>query len=87
METHLLPDDLSEDFLSNGKFILLLRNPKDTIVSLYHHIKKDSVQFFSESWDNLVECFVSVKGNFSVCRKVIKIIQNDQCAIKIYFEF
>ena len=61
METHLYPRHLSEDFISKGKFILGLRNPKDTAVSLFHHLKRANRHFLG-NWDELIECILDGEG-------------------------
>ena len=60
--THLYPRHLSEDYKVNAKFILLLRNPKDTAVSMYHHLCKDSQQNFTATWDDFIDLFAKGQG-------------------------
>ncbi|XP_077988197.1 sulfotransferase 6B1-like [Glandiceps talaboti] len=60
--THLLPHTMPTDyFVKKPKTIHLVRNPKDTAVSLFHFMNR--VPFFTapESWESLLDDYM--KGN------------------------
>lgn len=55
IHSHMKPNFLPEEALRpNRKIILIVRNPKDTAVSLYHHMIKHRVTGLNISWD----CFL-----------------------------
>lgn len=54
IHSHFKPNLLPKEALSaNRKIILIVRNPKDTVVSLYHHLKRHGPKL-SISWS----CFL-----------------------------
>lgn len=62
--SHLRPQHLSENFQKNGKFILLLRNPKDVAVSMFYHVRKDKAVRMQCSWADFIELFGRGQVNF-----------------------
>lgn len=55
--SHLWPQHLSENFQTNGKFILQLRNPKDAAVSMFYHFRKSKEVRLQCSWADFIELF------------------------------
>ncbi|MBN3309062.1 ST6B1 Sulfotransferase, partial [Amia calva] len=58
--THMHPDNIPSSFAEkNTKILLVLRNPKDTIVSYFHFTNKNPVLPTAESWDKFFADFMS----------------------------
>lgn len=65
LTTHRGPNGVPTDlFKSLGKPILLYRNPKDTVVSLYHHLKKMPVAAYNISWNCHIDSWLKGVGKF-----------------------
>lgn len=63
LNTHLLPKHLPANLLTCGcKIIHIMRNPKDILVSLFHHYKSMPSVNFTCSWDSHLSLMVSDKG-------------------------
>lgn len=60
--THLFPCHLSEDLRQKAKFIILLRNPKDTAVSMFHLLRRDVLHNHDITWDDFVDVFLREEG-------------------------
>lgn len=65
LETHMFPRHLSEDFKQKSKYIVMLRNPKDTAVSMYHMFRKSPLFPSDMSWEEFFEIFF--KAEVSPC--------------------
>lgn len=66
LSTHMKPDMFPADAFKKGhKIILLFRNPKDTVVSLYHHLRKDRAvgDGLKVSWSCFLDAWIQGKGN------------------------
>lgn len=64
LSTHMKPEMLPPDTFTKGrKIVLLFRNPKDTLVSLFHHMKREKVigDGFKISWNCFVDAWM--QGN------------------------
>ena len=56
--THLWPNRLPAEHVKNGgKLVLVLRNPKDLVVSAYHAINKSKIFSIKTSWTERLELF------------------------------
>jgi len=42
LSTHLMPTGLPSSLFNNSKVVVPIRNPKDTAVSLYYHLKSET---------------------------------------------
>ena len=62
LETHMLPKHLPEDFRQKSKFIVMLRNPKDTAVSMYHMLRKTRFVPSDFAWDEFFDIFFKGEG-------------------------
>jgi hypothetical protein len=61
--THNYPSEIPTGFLEGkGKVIFLLRNPKDVVVSLYHHIVQLKTNKDPMSWDDFVYLAITYGG-------------------------
>ena len=61
--SHLRPAQFSESQKAKAKFVLGLRNPKDTAVSMYYHSKADVDIHLQGSWDDFFQLYIEGKGN------------------------
>ncbi|XP_075452663.1 sulfotransferase 6B1-like isoform X1 [Ascaphus truei] len=65
LATHLFYDDLPKSFFDKKvKMLLLIRNPKDTAVSLFHFYNNNPVLPPCSSWDTFFQDFMSGKVCF-----------------------
>ena len=62
LKMSLYPRHLSEEFRGNLKFILGLRNPKDTAVSFFYHYQRDPLEKFAVPWADFIELFSKGQG-------------------------
>jgi len=63
LDTHLTPSLVPQDiFAKKGRVILLYRNPKDTVTSLYHHYRKMKEIGYTLSWNCHVENWMKGRG-------------------------
>ena len=49
---------------SPAKYIYVARNPKDTAVSLFHHVRAFSFYEYEGGWDNFFERFMKGEVDF-----------------------
>ncbi|KAL4219456.1 hypothetical protein ACF0H5_022035 [Mactra antiquata] len=79
-------------FENGGKIILILRNPKDVVVSYWYHLSKDRHLGCSLSWSGFLEHFM--KGNvlfgsyFDYLKKWQRLIQDQKYSsiLYVYYE-
>ncbi|XP_070589991.1 sulfotransferase 6B1-like [Erythrolamprus reginae] len=65
IKTHLIPQKLPRSiFEKKAKILVLLRNPKDTVVSYFHFSKGVKLIPEQETWDEFFEDFVTGKVVF-----------------------
>ena len=57
---------LSEESRGNLKFILGLRNPKDTAVSFFYHYQRDPLEKFAVPWADFIELFSQGRGTTKI---------------------
>ena len=62
----LYPRHLSEESRGNLKFILGLRNPKDTAVSFFYHYQRDPLEKFAVPWADFIELFSQGQGTTKI---------------------
>lgn len=64
LSSHQPPTSVPQEiFFKHSKVIYLYRNPKDTAVSLYYHLKKTPGLDYKISWNCHVEHFMKGEGN------------------------
>lgn len=81
LDTHLPVRLLPKKFKSNStKLIHVVRNPKDTVTSYYHHLIKDPVAKDAvKDWDSFFEEFLSGNGLYLIimmCMYCVELCQN-----------
>ena len=57
-KSHLSFDHLPDDLLEKGKAVMCLRNPKDTLVSLFHHEKIHNINDYTGDFSTYFELFM-----------------------------
>ena len=71
LKMSLYPRHLSEEFRENLKFILGLRNPKDTAVSFFYHYQTDPGEKFALPWADYIELFSRGQGIIKILKDFI----------------
>lgn len=68
LHSHALPFQLPINvFKKDRRVIMTIRNPKDTAVSTFYHIKKDMFMGpVSLSWNDFIECWMKGLCKFSL---------------------
>jgi len=57
--THFKPNRLYPAHIENkGKVVLMLRNPKDAMVSWYHHMKNSRLMRSKQTWDEYFQSYI-----------------------------
>ncbi|XP_072850102.2 sulfotransferase 6B1 [Pogona vitticeps] len=88
--THLTPDTLPKSIFKNkAKVLVLIRNPKDTLVSYFHFINKMSI-FPTLTWDSFFTDFMNGKvgwgSYFDYIKEWDKYIDDENVTALIYEE-
>ena len=63
MNSHMMPSLWPVDAINSGRIVLLFRNPKDTVVSLFHFLQKE--RLIGEGLDISWNCFIEKWMNSS----------------------
>lgn len=67
IDTHFQFQYLPQKHIENRcKIVHMMRNPKDVMVSLYHHAKKDKMLDLNIGWNEFFEVWMDGKSKFVV---------------------